>query len=120
MPLIEFIEYKGKKILRADINGCGVEKFEDLFIELGELLKKEPPESVLSLAVCGPETPIFTNKEFLIKLLQNNGPYIKFAAISGFDRLRTGIYSSVISASGRNVMLFPTEKEAIEWLVSRK
>jgi len=119
MPFAKFIEYKGKRILRIDINACSVEQFEDMLNESGEMIRKEPKTSVLSLAAGGPNTPIFTNKGLFVKYLRENEPYMKASVVSGLDKMKAGMLIAVVSASGRQLMLFSSENEAKEWLVSQ-
>ena len=119
MPFTQFIEYKGKKILRIDIDSTTVETFEDMLKESGELIRKEPEGSVLSLAAGGPNTPIFTNKELFVKYLVANAPYMKASVVSGLDKMKAAMFIAVVSASGRQLMLFSSEQEAKEWLISQ-
>ena len=119
MAHAQFIEYKGKRILRIDINNCSMEQFEEMLDESGKIIRNEPPGSVLSLAAGGRGTPIFTNRENFVEYLMKNMPYMKASAVSGLDRLKASMFLSVIAPSGRELMLFQTEEEAKEWLAAQ-
>ncbi|MGD0566455.1 MAG: hypothetical protein ABSA34_03880 [Candidatus Goldiibacteriota bacterium] len=119
MAQSRFIEFKGKRILRSDINNCSMEQFEEMLEESGKIIRSEPLGSVLSLAAGGPGTPIFTNRDIFVEYLMKNMPYIKASAVSGLDRLKASMFLSVVAHSGRELMLFETEEEAKEWLASR-
>lgn len=118
MAYAKFIMFEGTRILRIDINNCTTDGFENLLVESGEMIRKEPLHSILSLAAGGPDTPIFTNRDIFVKFLQDNGPYIKGSAVSGLDKLKSSMFLSVISRSGRELKLFDNEKKAKKWLVS--
>ena len=119
MAHAQFIVYKGRRILRIDIDNCPTEQFEEMLEESGKMIRSEPLNSVLSLAAGGPGTPIFTNRDIFVEYLKKNMPYMKASAVSGLDRLKASIFLSVVAPSGRELMLFETEQEAKDWLISR-
>ncbi len=118
MAHAKFITFEGKRILRIDINNCTTDHFEDLLIESGKMIRKEPLKSVLALAAGGEDTPIFTNRDGFVKYLEENEPYIRGSAVSGLDKLKSSMFLSVLSRSNRNMMLFDNEEKAKKWLVS--
>jgi hypothetical protein len=118
MGRCKFIEHKGKKILHLDIDNCSIEEFEELLTESGNIIRKEPYNSVLSLAVGGEGTPIFTNREMFIQYLCLNAAHVKASAVAGLPALKAEMFTGVVSGSSRDIRLFTTADEAKEWLVS--
>ena len=102
--------------MRLDMDNCGLKEFENLVKLYGEAIRQNPGQSVLSLAVGGKGTPIFTDKEWFIEFLTENQPYIRASAICGLDNIKQGMITAVISMAGRQIKLFDTEEEAAKWL----
>jgi hypothetical protein len=111
-----FFEYKGRRILHVDINNCTAEEFEAILAESGNLIRKEPFDSVLSLAVGGEGTPIFTNRQMFIEYLCLNAPHVKVSAVAGLPAMKAEMFSGIVSGSSREIRLFETADEAKEWL----
>jgi hypothetical protein len=117
MGRCRFFEYKGKKMLFIDIDNCSAEEFDEVLKESGEFIRKEPYNSVLSLAVGGEGTPIFTNREMFIQYLCLNAPHVKASAVAGLPGLKAEMFAGVVSGSSRDIRIFKTADEAKEWLV---
>jgi hypothetical protein len=120
MSYSKFIEYGNKKILVIDIGSCKAEDFEALLAESGDMIRSEPPGSVLSLACGGNNTPIFTNREIFIQYLLKNEKYMKASAVSGLDKMKASMFTSIVSKSSRQIHMFATEAEALDWLILQK
>ncbi len=119
MKYCEFINYKGKRILRLNINTKTIDQFEEMLQESSNIIRKEPPGTVLSLAAGGADTPIFTNRDLFIDYLKGNEPYMKASVVSGLDKLKASIFLTIVTSTGRQLMLTASEDEAREWLVSQ-
>lgn len=109
-------EKNGCVIMRFDMDNCGMKEFAEFVKLYGEAIRQNQEQSVLSLAVGGKGTPIFTDKEWFIDFLTQNRPYIKASAICGLDKMRQGMIAAVISMAGRQIKMFDTEEEALSWL----
>jgi hypothetical protein len=120
MSRCTFVEHKGRKILRLDIDNCSIEEFEALLIESGNMIRKEPYNSVLSLACGGEGTPIFTNREMFIQYLCLNAAHVKASAVAGLPDLKARMFAGVVSGSTREIKLFKDAEEAKDWLVTVK
>lgn len=115
---VKFIEYKGKRILYHDMKDCDSSEFTDLLNKSMELASKEPLNSILSIAVGGENTPIFTDHEMFINYLKENTPYIKASVVACLPEIKMKMLQSVMGKSERKLQLFKTEEEAFEWLMS--
>jgi hypothetical protein len=118
MGRCSFFEYKGKRMFHIDINNCSAEEFDVILAESGKMIRNEPHNSVLSIAVGGEGTPIFTNRDMFIQYLCLNAPHVKASAVAGLPSMKAEMFSGVLSGSSRDLRLFKTADEAKEWLAS--
>lgn len=120
MSRCTFIEYKGKRILHIDINNCSAEEFDEMLSESVKIIRSQPCNSVLSLAVGGEGTPIFTNRDMFLQYLSLNAPYVKASAVAGLPVMKAEMFAGILSGSSRDLRLFKTAEEAKDWLASIK
>ncbi|HRU39525.1 MAG TPA: hypothetical protein P5511_06580 [Candidatus Goldiibacteriota bacterium] len=103
-------------MLYLDINNCSSQEFEKILFDSAKMIRAEPFNSVLSLAVGGEGTPIFTDREMFIQYLCLNAPHMKASAVAGLPALKAEMFAGVVSGSSRSIRIFKTEEEAKEWL----
>lgn len=115
---VKFIEYKGRRILYHDMRDCDASEFAEMLNKSMDLASKEPPQSILSIAIGGENTPIFTDHEMFIDYLKKNTPYIKASAVACLPEIKEKMLMSVMGRSERRLQLFKTEQEAFEWLIT--
>jgi hypothetical protein len=115
---ISVVEYKGKKILLADISRCTPREVETIALLVPSYVTSEPRGSVLLLAD-------FTGAEFdriAIERLKESTvfdrPHLKRSAWVGVETLPKVFYEHIKSFSQRDLPAFKTREEAMEWLVS--
>ena len=112
-------EVRGKEIICFYMDGCGVSEFKRAIGTFGDEIRKGPEKGVLALAIGGPATPIFTDKETFIEFFVKNGPYIRASAAACLDRTRQAMITSVLELAGRRMEFFDTEEQALEWLAEK-
>jgi len=117
---IRIVEYKGKKILLADLSGCKAREVETLALLVPSYVTSEPRGSVLLLAD-------FTGAEFdrvAIDRLKESAvfdrPHLKRSAWVGIEALPKVFYEHIKSFSQRDLPAFKTREEAMDWLVSEE
>ncbi|MGP0020362.1 MAG: hypothetical protein ACLPHP_17450 [Candidatus Sulfotelmatobacter sp.] len=117
---IRVVEYKGKKILLADISGCTPREVETIALLVPSYVTSEPRGSVLLLAD-------FTGAEFdrvAIDRLKESAvfdrPHLKRSAWVGIEALPKVFYEHIKSFSQRDLPSFKTREEAMDWLVSEE
>jgi hypothetical protein len=120
MERVQFITYKGKKILLEDFTNLkpGPE-FTTTLKKAQTTIATQPPKSVLALFDA---TGASFNNEFLnsMKEFTNaNTPYIKDATVVGITGLLQVALAAVSKFSGRQFNSFKTREEAMEWLATR-
>lgn len=117
---VDWIEYKGKRILYANYTG-GVrgEAADRILLERQMEMIGESPEPVLLLvnlegAVMSPGNTRFTKEK-----LAAFGPQVKRSALAGVIGLKSVIVEGIgRTATNLNQQVFSTLDEAMEWLVS--
>jgi hypothetical protein len=119
MGRVNFRELQGKRIIEMDIDNCSVEEFEALLVESGDMIRKEPPGSVLSIAVGGEGTPIFTDREMFIDYLVKNMPHMKASVVCGLPKMKAALFQAVVAPTGRQLKMFDRKEDAVEWLVNQ-
>lgn len=120
MVRAEFIAYKGVRILDLDVRGeQEVEKSIEAFRTAQKLATNESPKSVkLITDVTGAHYD--TEGVGVMKAFSKAiTPYVKASAAVGVTGIKQIILQSLIRLSGRNIKLFNTREEALEWLVDQ-
>ena len=114
---IRFIEHRGKQILLVDISHCSAREVSTLARLVPSYVTSEPQASVLLLAD-------FTGAEFdriAIERLKESAvfdrPHLKRSAWVGLEKLPHIFYEHIKSFSRRDLPVFNTRAEAMDWLV---
>jgi hypothetical protein len=117
---LQFITYKGKKILVEDFTNLkpGAE-FMDLIHQAQALIAAQPSKSVL--AVFDATGSSFNNENLnaMKEFTKANTPYIKAASVVGITGLLQVALTAVAKFAGRDFISFKTRNEAMDWLVTR-
>lgn len=114
---IRFIEHQGKRVLLADLSHCSGDELETLVRLVPTYVTSEPRGSVLLLAD-------FTAAEFdriAIDRLKESAvfdrPHLKRSAWVGVQSLPHVFYEHIKSFSRRDLPVFKTREQALDWLV---
>jgi hypothetical protein len=118
MERIRFITHKEQRVLLVDVSDCTAEDVAACADEVPDVVTHEPPGSVLLLAD-------FSRAQFT----RDSVEHVKIAAV--FDRshlkksawvltenLPKALFDSVRSFSGRQIPIFATREEGLDYLVS--
>jgi hypothetical protein len=115
---IRIVEYKGKKILLADLSHCTPREVEKIALLVPSYVTSEPRGSVLLLAD-------FTGAEFdriAIERMKEGAvfdrPHLKRSAWVGIESLPKVFYEHIKNFSQRDLPAFKTREEAMDYLVS--
>ena len=117
----QVIEHKGKKILLFDFSHCQCkEEIEPIIHGAKQWIQGKEPTSVLTLTDVTDANYDTESLNLLKDLTIHNKPYVKAGAIIGITRpLLRLAYNIVMAFSERNLPIFETREEAMEWLVSQ-
>jgi hypothetical protein len=114
---IRFIEHRGKQVLLVDASHCSPAEIATIAQLVPSYVTTEPRESVLLLAD-------FTGADFdrsAVDRLKESAvfdrPHLKRSAWVGTEGLPKVFYEHIKSFSRRELPVFKTREEAMEWLV---
>ena len=114
---ISFISHKDKKILLVDCSNCSVKQFEELAALVPARVTAEPRGSVLLLADLTGSKIDKKSLEIIKPVLVFDRPHLKRSAWVGVENLPKIFYEHLKSFSQRELPLFQTREEAMDWLV---
>jgi hypothetical protein len=120
---VKTIVHKGKNILYLDFSyGDMLDKKQevlDLIEEAKAFVAKQTPNSLLTLTNA---TQLRFSMELVNafkELTTHNQPFVKAAAIVGITGLQKISYDTVMKFTKRNIPIFPSVAEALDWLVQQ-
>ena len=114
---LRFIKHKGHAIFLIDLTDCSAKELLLLIEQVRADIARHEPGSVLTLAdFTGAE--VDKNVATRIKeVLVLDRPYVKRSAWVGTESLPRVFYDHFKSFSQRELPLFKTREDAMEWLV---
>ena len=117
---IRFVEHKGKNILLVDISNCTAEEVAITSRLVPSYVASQPKGSVLLLAD-------FTGSKFdkaAVEVLKQSTvydrPHLKKSAWVGVEALPKVFYDNLRSFSQRDLPVFKTREEALDWLAQEQ
>jgi hypothetical protein len=119
MKRVEFLVYKGKRILLIDFSKLKTAEVLPVIQEAKQLMAKQAKGSVYTLTDL---TQTGYNPEVTMAMKDYalyNKPYVKASAVVGTTSLMNVIKNSVEKTSMRSLVSFATREEAQEWLASQ-
>jgi len=117
---IQLLEFKNKKILFFDFSDCKKEDIKLIIDDAKQWFQGKQQNSILTL------TDV-TNTRYDAETLNlfkdftlHNKPYVLAAAVVGITSpLMKLAYNFVMAVSKRNVPIFDTREQAMEWLIGQ-
>lgn len=117
----EILKHKDASIIYLDFSNL---KDIDEIIQLEDagaaLIQKQNFNSALTLT--NMDGMFFNNdiRNHFSKVVKANSPFVKASAVTGLNGLISIMYKSFVTLTGRNVKLFKTKDEALNYLASFK
>ena len=115
---IRFIDHQGKKILLVDLSSCSVNEVEEIVRRVPDYVTVQPRGSVLVLTD-------FTGAAFdqdALRAMKETAvfdkPFVKKSALIGTQSLPREFHEAMTSYSRRELLIFKTREEALDWLAS--
>ena len=115
---IQFIDHQGKKILLVDFSNCLADEVEKIARAVPDYVIVHPLGSVLVLTD-------FTGASFdrdAIRAVKETAvfdkPFVKKSALIGTEDLPASFYDELKSYSRRELLIFTTREEALDWLAA--
>ena len=120
MKHIQFIEHAGKQILICDCAKKDRATVLETLAEAKAYIAALPPRSLLAmLDVTGIKYNTELSDAFK-EFAAHNKPYSKASAIVGIGGLQKIAYTAIMTFTDRNVPLFNSRAEALDWLVKQE
>jgi hypothetical protein len=113
---IRFIDHQGKRILLVDLSNCPVNQLERLVRSVPDYITVQPLASVLVLTdFTG--TPFDRDATRAVKeTAVFDKPFVKKSALIGIEGLPASFYDELKSFSRREMSIFKTRDDALDWL----
>jgi hypothetical protein len=115
---VRFITHREQRVLLVDFTDCSPEELAEIAKTAPETIAREPLGSVLLLAD-------FSRSQFTREALERvkigaalNRPHLKRSAWVLTENLPKALQDSVRSFSARDIPIFATREEALDYLVS--
>ena len=115
----EIIRHKDADIIYLNFSNLrNQEQIIKLENDGAELIQKQKFNSVLTLT--NMDGMFFNNdiRNHFTKVVKSNTPFVKAGAVIGLNGLISIMYKSFIAITGRNIKLFKTKEEALDYLVN--
>ena len=118
MNVSKFIDHQGKKILLVDFSNCPADEVEKIARAVPDYVIVNPLGSVLELTD-------FTAAPFdrdAIRAVKETAvfdkPFVRKSALIGTEDLPASFYDELKSYSRRELLIFTTSEEALDWLAA--
>ena len=115
---IRYIEHAGRRILLADLTSCTPEQLQKCIEEVPHFVTRQPENSVLLLGD-------FTGSEFTRQTVEQlkiaavfDRPHVAKSAWVLSDNLHKVLLDSIRTFSARDIAVFASREEALDYLVS--
>jgi hypothetical protein len=113
---IRFIDHRAKKILFVDFSNCSANEVEEIARSAPDYITVQPRNSVLVLTD-------FSGAAFdrdALRAMKETAvfdkPFVKKSALIGTEDLPASFYDELKSFSRRDLLVFKTREEALDWL----
>jgi hypothetical protein len=115
---IRFIDHQGKRILLVDLSNCSADEVEEIVRRVPDYTTVQPLGSVLVLTdfsgASFDRDAILAVKETAVF----DKPFVKKSALIGTGDLPASFYDELKSFSRRELVIFTTREEALDWLAA--
>jgi hypothetical protein len=115
---LRFIKHNDKDILFVDLSNASKQDMLILLPRIKAIVTEQPRDSVLILADLSGAQIDKDVATRVKEVLVFDRPYVKKAAWVGAEELPNVFYENFKTFSRRDLPLFKTQSEALEWLVA--
>jgi hypothetical protein len=115
---IRFIDQHGKRILLVDFSNCPADEVEKIARAVPDYVTVNPRGSVLVLTDF---TGAALDRDALRAMKETavfDKPFVKKSALIGTEDLPASFYDELKSYSRRELLIFKTREEALDWLAA--
>ncbi len=115
---IRFIDHQSKKILLVDFSNCPANEVEEIARSVPDYITVQPRGSVLVLTDFSGATFDRDALRAMKETAVFDKPFVKKSALIGTEDLPASFYDELQSYSRRDLLIFKTREEALDWLAS--
>lgn len=115
---IRFIRHRGQPVLMVDVSNCSSAEMIELSRVVPAYLSEQPQNSVLLLADFTGAKVDKAAFESMKQAAVFDRPHLKRSAWVGTEGLPKVFYENLKAFSQRELPLFKTREEALDWLVA--
>jgi hypothetical protein len=115
---LRYLEHKGKRVLLVDLSACAPEQLLECIKAVPQYITRQPEHSLLALGD-------FTGAQFTKEAIEQlkiaavfDRPHIAKSAWVLSDNLHKVLLDSIRTFSKREIAVFSTREEALDYLVS--
>lgn len=118
MQRLRYVEHRGKRILLADVSTCSEEQLAECIKTVPQFVTQQPEHSVLLLGdFTGTHFTKGTIEQLKIAAVFDR-PHVAKAAWVLSDNLHKVVLESIRNFSAREIAVFATREEALDYLAS--
>ncbi len=115
---LRYVEHRGKRILLADVSTCSEEQLAECIKTVPQFVTQQPEHSVLLLGdFTGTHFTKGTIEQLKIAAVFDR-PHVSKAAWVLSDNLHKVVLESIRNFSAREIAVFATREEALDYLAS--
>lgn len=119
MERIRELRHGGSRIVLIDLSGLPANEARRLLVDERTVVATYPPKTALTLTdvtdAMFDDSTVQTARE-TVKL---NEPFVRAAALVGVKGLQKIILGAMVRLTGRDLRLFATREEALDWLAKQ-
>jgi hypothetical protein len=115
---IRFIDHKGKQILLVDFSNCPADEVEKIARSVPDYITVQPRGSVLVLTDFSGTALDRDALRAMKETAVFDKPFVKKSALTGTEDLPASFYDELKSYSRRDLLMFKTREEALNWLAA--
>ncbi len=114
---IHFVEHKGKRVLLIDFSGASAPQMQLLLEHVRMTVAQHARESLLTLGDFTGAQVDRTVATAIKEVLTLDRPFVKKTAWVGTENIPHALLESFHNFSQRDIVIFKTREEAMDWLV---
>ena len=115
---IRFIDHQGKRVLSVDFSNCLAREVEKITRLVPDYVTVQPRSSVLVLTDF---TGAAFDRDAVLAMKETavfDKPFVKKSALIGTQSLPREFHEAMTSYSRRELLIFKTREEALDWLAA--
>jgi hypothetical protein len=115
---IRSIDHQDKKILLVDLSNCSANEVEEIVRRVPDYVTVQPLGSVLVLTDF---TGAVFDRDAVLAVKETavfDKPFVKKSALIGTEDLPASFYDELKNYSRRELLMFKTREEALDWLAA--